>query len=281
MQTAVPCIASFCKADATIKAIDLANREKRTELFDCSKTLKTLAKERMEKHNLSCIELTDGRFVRLKRVPKTRNFTQAEVLDACKNIDANIFSLDVSSLVSETVGERLKQIQETGPVHTSVVITKTRERSVSTSALEAVEPETRCLIHEMIGAHTTLSDFRKQTNLQKRPYVEEKKRITPDVVEVLKRNEGMKQQVQLVDPKNGLKQKMILKNTNKETSPPLNLKTVKTLIKEAVDEVGKVASVVEFQDKFSKNVKQLLEFRPKITNTRVLLNKRDTMTKLN
>ena len=282
MQSAVPCIAAFCRADSAIKAIDATNREKRTELFDCNKTVKALIKESMIQNNLTCIELQDGRYIRLKESTSIRSFTPEDILEVCSNLNPNIKSLDLVGLVTETVTERLKEKQCRQTRNQTIVICNNKDRANGTVVADQVRGETKKLISDVIDSHTKLTEFRKQTNSLKKEYVEEKKRVMPDVVQMLKRTEQMHQQVQMVDPKNGLKQTMMLKGTKKEVLKPLNLKNVTAMVKEAAEWASTNSEVNAsiFQNIFMTKIKEILENRPKVENTRVALNKRNTIVKM-
>ena len=62
MQSAIPSISAFCRAENSLKHIDKETKFERGELFDCTKTLKELIKQEMINKNIESIEVEiDGK----------------------------------------------------------------------------------------------------------------------------------------------------------------------------------------------------------------------------
>ena len=281
MQSAVPCIAAFCKAESQLRTIDNSSREKKVELYDCNKTQKALIKEAMIKNGISCISLPDGRYIRLRESMSVKSFSVEEIIEVCDDLKPNMLSLDFVNMVSETVCHRLKLKQQRTVKNTNVIICNNKERSKgSVVSIDNTPPETKALATDIVKTNKKLSEFRKTVVEQKKQFVEDKKRAIPDVVEALKRNENMAQQIHMVDQKNGMKQTMVLKANRKEKCKPLNLKNVATIVKEAAEAARELTKdSFAFQKLFLVKLSELLNNRPVVEKMNVVLNKRNPIVK--
>lgn len=273
-------IASFCKAESNLKAIDLSHRERRVELNDCRNTLKTLAQESMQKHSISCIQLSDDKYVRLKPRTTTKPFSDDDVIRACESLNTNFNSLDIVNIVQETVVERLKQTQERIVKPPNIVICNNKDRGSTSVPINETDADTHRFVSELVVANNNLSDFRKNINDMKKPHLEEKKRAAPQVMDVLQKNNTSHRQVQLIDARNGLKQSVVVKGNVKKTPLVLNMKNTTNMVREAAERTCKqlgTNNMHQFQTVFNKQIKQILNDRPISTKQHVVMNKRNTV----
>jgi hypothetical protein len=278
MNSATQNIAAYCRAESSLKAIDDSNRQKRTELYDCTKTLKNLLKEQFQTSNVTCVDIGSGKFIRLKTACKGGGvFTPEEILEACSGIELHN-AMPTPNLIAEAVSERLKLKKSAKAVSTSIVLTENKDRQVTPVPIHDVPTPTKSLIHEMVQANDKLVEFRKSINDMKREHLHEKKKVSDTVIKNLEKLDGMKQQVQLVDTKNGLEQRMILKGSKKQTSKPLNLKAIVPVVLEAAQaaiSTGQTPRMI--QTVFVKHVTSTLQAWPTNEKVRITLNKRDVV----
>jgi hypothetical protein len=268
MQTAGPSIAAFCKAETSLKHIDKSVKNERSELFDCNKTLKDLIKTNMINNSIESIEVDiDGtpHYIRFHTPQPSKKISEEDVLNASKNL-GTIFESSgyIPDELVKLMVERLKLYQNKNiPFEKkNIVLCKNKGKEVCTLPNE-IPKETTNLVNDLLSVNKQLISVRKKTKDVKKEHVEIKKRFNNDVFESLKQVNGMTRQIQIIDPKNGLRQSMILKANVEKKQQPLGIRTIVPFIKEAaVRSLRKNLSNEEFEEEFRDELMTLIEERP-------------------
>jgi len=268
MQNAGPSIAAFCKAETSMKHIDKAVKNERSELFDCSKTLKDLIKTNMMNNSIDSIQVEiDGtpHYIRFNTPQPNKKISENDILNASKNLGQAFNSGGyVPDEITRIITERLKAFQSKNvPIEkTNIVLCKNKGKETCTFHSE-IPKETTNLVNDLLSVNKQLTDVRKKTKEVKKEHVETKKRFNDDVFESLKHMNGMIRQIQIVDPKNGLRQSMILKANVEKKQQPLGIRTIVPFIKEAaVRSLKKNLSNEDFEEEFRDELMTLIEERP-------------------
>jgi hypothetical protein len=286
MQTALPSIAAYCKAETSLKHIDKETRNDRSELFDCTKTLKDLIKNSMITNSINSVEIDvngEAHYIRFNVPQPSKQLSNEDIMEASKNI-THVFNSGayVPDALVKLMTDRIREIQaKTITIEKkNIVLCKHKGKESSINIIEAPN-ETNKLITDLIDVHGRLSTLRKRTKEVKKVHVDTKKRINKDVLDSLKSVQGMTQQVQIVDPKNGLRQSMVLKATVSEKKVPIGIRTIVPLIKEAAgNALTKIGSLTpeEFEEEFQDELLSLLSERPKKVTSRLQFSKKSGIT---
>lgn len=268
MKSAGPSIAAFCKAETSLKHIDKSVKNERGELFDCSKTLKELIKTNMINNSIQSIEVEiDGQpqYIRFQTPQPKKKITEDDIRNASKNL-STVFKSNgyIPDEIVKLMTERLKvhQAKSISFDKKNIILCKNKGKETCT-LINEIPKETTTLVKDLLDVNKQLTDVRKKTKDVKKDHVETKKRFNNDVFESLKHVEGMTRQVQIVDPKNGLRQSMILKGTVEKKQQVLGIRTIIPFIKEAaVRSLQKNLTNEEFEEEFRDELMTLIEDRP-------------------
>ena len=268
MQNAGPSIAAFCKAETSLKHIDKSVKNERSELFDCTKTLKDLIKTNMINNSIQSIEVEIAgvpQYIRFHTPQPNKKLSEDDIINASKNLK-EVFECSgyIPDEIVKLMIERLKscQIKNISLENKKIVLCKNKGKETCT-LINDIPKETTKLVKDLISVNAQLTDVRKKTKDNKKEHVEIKKRFTDDVFDSLKQINGMTRQVQIVDPKNGLRQSMILKGNVEKKQQTLGIRTIVPFIREAaVRSLRKNLSNEEFEEEFRDELMTLIEDRP-------------------
>ncbi len=268
MQNAGPSIAAFCKAETSLKHIDKSLKNERSELFDCTKTLKELIKTNMINNSIESIQVEiDGvpQYIRFHTPQPSKKISENDIMNASKNLSTVLESGGyIPDEIAKLITERLKDSQKKSiPLEKkNIVLCKNKGKEICTLHNE-MPKETTSLVNDLLSVSKKLTNVRKETKEIKKEHVETKKRFNNDVFESLKHVNGMTRQIQIVDPKNGLRQSMILKANVEKKQQPLGIRTIIPFIKEAaVRSLRKNLSNEDFEEEFRDELMTLIEERP-------------------
>ena len=271
MQAAGHTIASYCKAETTIKHIDKQTKNERSELYDCTKTLKELIKTSMIDNSIESIEIQiDGKpqYIRFNVPQPNKRLTIDDVMNASKNLsEAFDSACYIPDAIIKIMTERFKEIKEKDvkAEKKQLVICKHKGKEEKPIVLQDVPNETTKLVSDYVQVNKKLGDIRKKLRESKKEHCEVKKRMNEDVFEALKHVKGMTQQVQIVDPRSGLRQSMVLKANLDKRQQPLGIRTITPFIREAaIRSLQKMGSLTreEFEEEFRDELMTLIEERP-------------------
>lgn len=288
MQTAAPTIAAFCKAETSLKHIDKETRNERSELFDCTKTLKDLIKTNMINNSINSIEVEiEGKphYIRFHVPQPSKKLTNENIIEASKDL-RQVFESGcyIPDAIVKLMVDRLKGIQADNITvdKKNVVICKHKGKEETSVGLRDMPRETNKLVADLIHVNKKLTDVRKKTKESKKEHLDIKKQMNSDVFEALKHVKGMTQQVQIVDPKNGLRQSMVLKGDVEKKQQILGIRTIVPFIKEAaVRSLQKLGSLTpdEFEEEFRDELMTLIGDRPVKERTKVQFTKKSAVGK--
>ncbi len=264
---ALPSISSYCKAEKNMKEIDKKNRNERSELFDCKKTLKDIVLQKMSNEKISVIQIDiDGEpnYVKLKE-SQVHKITEEDLVEACLNIKQVFDSEEyIPDVLVKIVTERLKSNNKSKKM---IQITNKKGKSEeSILQVNKLSSDFSKSVDEFVKTHTKLEKLKTETMKEKKEYVNTKKKMNNEVLNALKQTKGMTQQIYLVDPNNGLKQSMVLKAEMKEKQPTLGIRSIIPYIREAA--VKTLRSLKNngnnhlLELEFQKNIKEMLDARP-------------------
>jgi len=281
-----PSIASFCKAETAIKHIERQTRNEKSELFDCNKTLKELIKAEMIDQDINSVQVeVEGipHYIRLQTPQISRKITDDDVKNATKNIKHVLQSeLYIPDELVKIIVERIKDSQSNtiSSEKKKLVLCKHKGKETPLYA-ENTRKETFKLINDFVDVNNKLNTVKKTTNDNKKEYVDVKKRTNIDVLEALKHTKDMTQQVQIVDPTNGLRQSMILKANVEKKQASLGIRTIVPFIKEAaINSLRKLKGLTpeEFEEEFQEELLELIKSRPFKESSKVKFSKKSSVS---
>lgn len=268
MQNAGPSISAFCKAETSLKHIDKTVKNERSELFDCTKTLKDLIKTNMINNSIKTIQVeVDGKpqYIRFNTPQPSKKISTDDVMNASKDLGEALSSSGyVPDEIVKLISNRLKSDKEKSlsAEKKNIVLCKSKGKE-ECIFLNETKNETTTLVNDLLAVTKQLSSVRQKTKDVKKEHVETKKRFNEDVFESLRHTKGMTQQVQIVDPKNGLRQSMILKANVEKKQQSLGVRTIAPFIKEAaIRSLNKNLTNEEFEEEFRDELLTLIEERP-------------------
>ena len=271
MQSALPSISAFCKAENSIKQIDRETKHERSELFDCNKTLKDLIKQDMISNEIESIQVEiEGKphYIRFQVPQPSRKLSNDDVMKASENL-SEVFDKPgyIPDMLVKLITDRLKELQSknTSVENRNLVMCSNKCKTETPKPLEHVPKETTKLVSDFLSVNKRLGDIRKKVREDKKEFVETKKRMNDDVIEALKNTKGMTQQVQMMDPRSGLRQSMVLKGKIEKKQQTLGIRTIVPIIREAaVRSLEKISDLTkeEFEEEFRDELLSLIVERP-------------------
>lgn len=286
MQSAIPSISAFCRAENSLKHIDKETKFERGELFDCTKTLKELIKQEMINKNIESIEVeVDGKpqYLRFQVPQPSKKLSKEDILKASENI-TEVFQAQgyIPDVLVKLITDRLKesQLKTIGANKKVLVMSKSKGKEEVARSLENTPKETNKLVTDFLDVNTRLTKIRKKTKESKKEHVDIKKRMNEDVCEALKHTDSMTQQIQMVDPRSGLRQSMVLKANVEKKQQVLGIRTIAPFIREAaVRSLEKIKTLTheEFEEEFRDELMSLIDERPSKDKTTIKFSKKSSV----
>ena len=185
------CVADFCVAENKIKTIDREHKIKRTELYDCSKTLKELIKNEMINNDISTIEVAVGNepyYFRINTASNKQKIELEDVIAAIKNI-SSVIKTDafVPDKITETIMERLKEkINVADSKAKTLTFSKHKSKNESVRHINQTPYETNKLVSDFLNVDVELKKVKHEVKNAKQEFVNIKKQANDQVLDFLK-----------------------------------------------------------------------------------------------
>ena len=195
MEQAKECISVFCKAQAQLNTIDKKNDSQRKVVQERIKTCRSMLTDELSKQGISCLEVNlEGQnepvFLRMKPKQVNINMSHSEVIDIIESgrcdvgLLAEKYGYDLPNMLVGLVHNYVKEKQQNNTTMCTLNITSSRERGFSKES-GTVSNEYMNIAKELLSARRDFCEMQKVTKTQKRPALEEQKRVSDEVKKAL------------------------------------------------------------------------------------------------
>jgi len=202
MEAANDAIAVYCKAQTQMNNIDQSTEEKRKALHERIKTCKSLIEDDLRTRKVPCVEMytadsEDPIYFRMKQGTQQTPLTVDRVIEIITRLKAQIqsgdfaekYSGDIPDMFVRAFKRELKIDAEKNGADkpSSLTITASKERDVvGVEHQHNLSEDISTAARDLLDARKELSTLRTIQRKEKKPCMDEQKRVSDDVKTVLK-----------------------------------------------------------------------------------------------
>ena len=195
-------VTNYCRAQSNINKIEKDNEEKRKILNERIKTCRSLIHDELTQKQISCFEMfQDGDeplYFRLKPVLPNDQLSADDIITLLQSVNREVLSVcaekcnhDLPKMLSVSLQNQVKKKrQESATEKTTLSISSSKERGYNrVSTEENVSEEITQVANDLIAAKKELGELKQKQSEEKKPNLEEQKKVEKTVKDALKQSD--------------------------------------------------------------------------------------------
>lgn len=252
MEAASDAITVYCKAQTQINKIDRSTEDTRKSLHERIKTCKSLIEDDLRTRNVECVEMysadsEDPIYFRMKQATQQTPLTLDRVIEIVSRLKSQIqngqfaekYSGDIPDMFVRAFKRELKVDAEQNGADRppALTITTSKERgSIGIEHQHNLPEDISTAARDMLDARKELAALRSTKRKEKKPCVDEQKRVSDDVKTVLKQADPVHMTNRVHMMQNGDEWIYYLRCKEKTHQKKIGVRMIAPLIKSAAEE---------------------------------------------